>query len=528
MKRTCALLAMLILSACSGGGSSVPGLKSAAATGTRTGAALAIRIPHAASAAGAARRTPAYISAATESISITVYPNGGSSPLGGYPQTFDLTPGSPGCVQGDMSTVCTISLPLSPGSYSISLTTYDGPSGTGNALSVAQSVPATIVQGQANTIAVALGGVPVSLQLLASNQTAVAQEHVVTLSSHTTGAIAAYALDADGEEIIGAGAPAISASTDNGAQIAVAQPTSGQLNTIGLVSLATNAIAHVTITATPAAGTGAAAVSRWVTVQDPAMALVYIISSYAFNIFDQTATDVTPSAAAISGIQQGAGAVGATYDSANGLIYVSVQATPSYIVAFDKSGNPVPLNAGASGLALIEGIAYDPVSGYIYAGNNNVAIDGSGNAHSIATTLPGYYAFMYDAADNAIFAGPNKYDAGGSSVGSLPFPSSGGVQAETYNAANGLLYIATAYPTGVEVYNTSGAQQSTTGAFAVDSGAFIGAIGADPGTGNVYVATNTRETFGFDRQGNPLPAPWHTIPNAGAGSDAGNVLLITP
>jgi hypothetical protein len=188
----------------------------------------------------------------------------------------------------------------------------------------------------------------------------------------------------------------------------------------------------------------------------------------------------------------------------------------------------VPLNAGASGLALIEGIAYDPVSGYIYAGNNNVAIDGSGNAHSIATTLPGYYAFMYDAADNAIFAGPNKYDAGGSSVGSLPFPSSGGVQAETYNAANGLLYIATAYPTGVEVYNTSGAQQSTTGAFAVDSGAFIGAIGADPGTGNVYVATNTRETFGFDRQGNPLPAPWHTIPNAGAGSDAGNVLLITP
>jgi hypothetical protein len=68
------------------------------------------------------------------------------------------------------------------------------------------------------------------------------------------------------------------------------------------------------------------------------MALVYVISASEVRVFDQTATEVTPSGAPFAGLVTGAGATGAAYDSANGLIYMGVQATPSFIVAFDKSG----------------------------------------------------------------------------------------------------------------------------------------------------------------------------------------------
>jgi len=464
-----------------------------------------------------------------------VYGNGVATPLAGYPITDNLTPTSPGCAPGQNATVCTITLSLAPGIYDISLTTYDGLNGSGNALSAAQSVVATIVGGVANHIPIALGGIPVSIQLVGSGAVGVKQEHVVTLPSTTSGTLMAYGLDADGDEILGPGAPTITATTDNGAQIAVTTPQPVAPNAIGLSSLATHAIAHVTVTATPPVGTGASGVSRRVTVQDPATALVYIGSGPAVRIFDQTATEVTPSGTPFAGLASAAGAVGMTYDSANGLIYVAVQgdvaptySIPSYIAAFDKSGNSVPLNAGATGLNIIEGIAYDPASGYIYASDDNQALDGSGNLHLLAQTIAPSYAVTYDAADNVILVGQTKYDAGGSIVGSFPFPSSGQIQAEAYNAANGLIYVATAYPTGVEVWNTSGVQQSTTGSFAVASGAVIAAIGADPSTGNVYLATNTSVTYGFDAQGHPLPPPWHTLSNVGAANDAGNILLLTP
>jgi hypothetical protein len=535
MKRTLALSAVVILGACSGGGgSAVPGTTSA---GAGTGTVLAIKIPHVSSASSAARRSPAFLSAATQSVAITVYPYGSATPLAGYPIADNLTPTSPGCVAGQNATVCSITLALAPNTYDISLTTYDQINGGGNALSAAQSVVATVVEGTANSIGITLGGIPASIQLIGSGPIGVKQEHVVTLPSNASGTMTAYALDADGDEILGAGAPAITVTTDNAARIAVTPPTAGQPNAIGLASLATNAIAHVTVTATPAAGTGStvSTISRWVTVEDPAMALVYIGSGAGVNVFDQTATEVTPSGTPFAGVASGEGTVGMTYDSANGLIYVAVQGTiaptytiPSYIAAFDKSGNPVPLAAGATGLNTLEGIAYDPAAGYIYASDNNVGIDPSGNLHLLAQTLLPSYAMTYDSVDNVIFDGPSMYNAGGSLVGSLAFPSSGTIQAETYNVANGLLYVATAAPTGVEVWNTAGVRQTTTGSFAVAGGASIGAIGADPSTGNVYVATNTRVTYGFDRQGNPLPAPWHTIPNAGAGNDAGGVLLITP
>jgi hypothetical protein len=531
MKRAFALLGILIFSACSGGGSAVPGAKSASpGTGTHAGTALAIKIPNARTGAGAARRSPAFIPSATQSVAISVnLTDTDYTPLAGYPIDVNLTPSSPGCVPGQSSTVCTISLSLAPGNYLISLTLYDGLNATGNALSTASNVPATIVQGVANQIGVTLGGIPASIHLAASSGTAVAQEHVVTLPSNSSGTLTAYALDLDGDEIIGPGAPTITATTDNGAQIAVTQPTAGTPNAVGLASLATNAIAHVTLTATPVAAPGTGPVSRWVTVQDPAMSLVYIISATAFNIFDQTATEVTPSTASISSIQPLSGAVGATYDSANQLIYVSVQGSGnSYIVAFDKSGTPVPLNAGATGLGTIGQIAYDPLSGYIYVTSTSTAIDGSGNAHSLYGGINFSYGATYDAYDDLIVVGSAKYNAAGQNVGSFPFPSAGGIQAETFNGYNGLFYVATAYPTAVEVWTTTGVHQSTSGSFAVPSAAFIGAIGSDPGTGNVYVATNTRMTYGFDSQGNALPAPWHTLANFGAGSDAGNVLLIRP
>jgi hypothetical protein len=81
----------------------------------------------------------------------------------------------------------------------------------------------------------------------------------------------------------------------------------------------------------------------------------------------------------------------------------------------------------------------------------------------------------------------------------------------------------------VTAYDTSGNPQVLSGNFIDNSTTDqIGGIAADPATGNIYLATNASKTYGFDRNGNPLPAPWHTIVGTGSGSGTAGLALIPP
>jgi hypothetical protein len=516
-----------LLCACSGGsGTSVT--PAASGSSASTGATMTISIPHAPTASGALRRSPAYISSSTQSVSIDVTPPGSQSSAKGFPMTANLTPTSPGCSSTQSATVCAIQLRLNAGSYVASLTTFDGFSGAGSQLSTGQSIAFTVDAGRVNNVpTITLGGIPTSVKFVASGGQAVVGALVITLPDLATGTLSAYGADADGNLIMGAGAPTLtSVSADNG-EVAIVQPTAGAPYAIGLTSSQTNAITHITVTVTPVAGTGTGPVARTVTVQPPTSYLLYVASSSSVRVFDASGTEVTPPAPAFAGLAQGAGASGLAYDPLNGLLYVAVQATPSYILAFDRAGNPQTLNAATQGLAVIGGLTFDSTNELIYAGGENVAFDAGGNSHALNATVPFGYNPTWDSPDDLIVSGAQTLSPNGTLQATLPF--TGQVTGVAYNFINHWFYVSTVYPTTVEAYNTSGVLQALSGSFTLNSGTEqIGGITADPTNGNIYIGTNADNTYGFDLNGNTLPSPWHNLSGVGSPTGAAGLALVPP
>jgi hypothetical protein len=528
MKRCLPVLLAAGLAACSGGAShAVPPASSSAPAGpTSTTTNLKITIPPAGSAGSAHARTPAYVSASTQSITIDITPHLSSTPVTGFPITENLTSTSPGCTSTQSGTVCIMALTLTPGAYDATLTTFDGPNGTGNQLSAAQDLPFTVVLNQANTIPLVLGGIAVSMRLVGGTGVTAGHLSVFTLAGNASGALDVYGVDADGNTIVGAG-PAITATTSDATQITVTAPTAAAPNTVGISTLNATAIAHITATVTPASGSP---FSQTVTVQASSVPLLYIASSQG-HVFDLTGTEITPIGSDFSTVFNGPGGEGIAYNPNNGFFYVSAEgATTSSILAFDRSGNQQPLNAAASGLPAIGGIALNPNNDLLYASfisNESLAFDASGNSHALTSTLPFTFTMTFDPQHNVVVAGTETFDATGTLQSTLPFTGQidGGV---VYNAYNHWFYVATVYPTMVLAYDTNGIPQTVAGTFLDNSTEQIGGITADPVTGNIYLATNADKTYGFDHNGNPLPPPWHNIIGVGAASGAAGLGLIPP
>ncbi len=210
-----ALTALLLLAGC-GGGASSGGLGSTLpkqANGATNSVRFAITVPPKTASSG---RSPAYVSPATQSMTIAVL-QGTTNVLN---QTLGLTPSSPGCTTSLAGTVCTISLSLAAGSYTASITTYDGANGTGNALSTAQSVGFSVTANQNNLVPLTLSGIP----------------RAIHVASAGVNAVDVVAQDADGNFIVGAGAPTFTASASSGPALAtIVQPTASHPNLISFV-----------------------------------------------------------------------------------------------------------------------------------------------------------------------------------------------------------------------------------------------------------------------------------------------------
>jgi hypothetical protein len=273
-----AAFAVLVAAGCAGGGVTAPSPHVAAtpnATTTAAGiagtsATLRIVIPARPAASASTTRSPKYISFATQSIEIVLTPSGGGSAI---TVTQNLTPTSPGC-QGNLnsSTTCTLHLPgLVPGTYAVSFTTFDGTLDsnnvpTGNVLSANQNVPETIRAGQDNVLAVTLNGVPSAVAVLPSlNSTLTGSQHAgYTLSAcfasepAGTEGITVVGLDADGNIIVGAGAPAPSLGSSDTSKATISTPSTSAPNLFALSGPATPATPGTSFTlsaaVTPLAG----------------------------------------------------------------------------------------------------------------------------------------------------------------------------------------------------------------------------------------------------------------------------------
>jgi hypothetical protein len=527
MTRCLVAVLVVLLAACSGGGTTVPAASSGrSSNAVLTATSLKIVIPHAASTSSQAR-TPQYISSSTQSLTLNVTPASRTTPVTGFPITANLTTTSPGCTTTSNATVCVTTLTLIPGTYDATVTTFDAANGTGIQLSAAQDVPFTVVLNQANSISLVLGGTPASIQIVAGTNVTLAHPAYFTLPGNASGAIEAYGVDADGNTIVGAGSPTVTATTTNATQISVTQPLATAPNTIGVATLNDSAIASVTATITPASGAGGSPLSQTFVVQSSSTPLLYIASGEG-HVFNLAGTDVTPSGSAFTTAFSGSGGVGMVFDPASGFLYAtSDNGSVGTILAFDKNGNQQTLNAATTGLSIVGGITLNPNNGWLYVAGLSTAFDAAGNPHTLSSALPLSFTITFDPVHNVIVDGTQTYNAAGVQQSTLPFTGQidGGV---VYNAYNGFFYVATVYPTKITAYDTSGNPQVLSGTFINNSTEQIGGLVADPITGNIFLATNAHNTYGFDANGNALPAPWHNITTVGASSGAAGLTLVAP
>ncbi|HTC31360.1 MAG TPA: hypothetical protein VK702_11590 [Candidatus Acidoferrum sp.] len=265
MKRLCILIAFALAS-CGGGGS--PGTSNVLPTQTvqsKQNASIVIHIP--APAAASAMR-PAYVSASTKSIAIAITPNAGCSACStATTVNQNLTPASTGCVSNSGATTCTIALLLNPGAYTANVTTYDATGETGNVLSSNQSVAMTIALNSANAIPMVLNGIPASATFGLLNSSAVASvmsgsasssvPAVVYIDAGKTATVYVTPLDADGNAIVGAGAPTMTVANFSGTTYGFSATPSTTADTVA-VATPTKAVGYTVYLETQLTGPGCA------------------------------------------------------------------------------------------------------------------------------------------------------------------------------------------------------------------------------------------------------------------------------
>lgn len=242
-------LTTLALAAC-GGGSSVspaPATHGSPVAPAFVSVTIRIDVP---GATQSTKRRPAYLSAATQSITISVN--------GATPVAQNLTPSGGSCSTPSFGAtpVCTLVASAPIGNDTFTFVTYDGTGGTGHKLSQ-NTVVQNIVAGQANTVSVTLEGVPVGVLVSPyPNQSNVVQQPGgYELVGTSAANFAVEAFDADNNFIVGPGAPTLTVSSSS-ASLHVAS-VANSLNEYVLTPVTSGAT--VTLNVSAAGGDGGSA-----------------------------------------------------------------------------------------------------------------------------------------------------------------------------------------------------------------------------------------------------------------------------
>jgi hypothetical protein len=414
-------IALLIATGCAGGGGGTSLMPQApipaphvtatpASGGISASATLRIVIP-ARPTSSSTTRTPKYISFATQSIKIVFTPSGGGTATS---VTQNLTPTSAGC-QGSLSasTTCTVQLPgLSAGTYSADFTMYDGlldsnnvP--TGNVLSSTLGVPETINAGQANLISVTLNGVPTAVAFLPSaNSSLSGSAHAgFTLSScfgsepAGTEGITVVGLDADGNIIVGAGAPTPGLSSSNPGLATVSSPSATSPNAFVLSGSATPATAGTSFTlhagVTPLVG------SPNMTPISASIPITFVATGCPTPAPTPAPQFATTTSVTSSGTPSTAGQ--------------SVTFSASIAVTAPGTGTPTGTVAFMDGASAIAGCSAQPVSSggatcstsSLTVGSHSVTATYSGDATFLSSTSNALTQDVHGQTTTAVLANPN-------------------------------------------------------------------------------------------------------------------------
>jgi hypothetical protein len=158
--------------------------------------------------ANAAGRRPAYISSASQSIVVTLTLVAGNAPAAGI--TTTVTSALTNCSAG-----CTVPGPNAPpDNDTFVLTIYDGPNGTGHALSTATTV-VSVNTGKANTASVTLLGIPKTFTVTGLPSPTSAPPAFAAGTPLSAGAFTVAALDGAGQTITGTYAGPVTVTTSD-------------------------------------------------------------------------------------------------------------------------------------------------------------------------------------------------------------------------------------------------------------------------------------------------------------------------
>jgi virginiamycin B lyase len=281
MKRAITLLSFVAIAACSSGtpATFVPASTSNAVsapdtTGNGTGnliVRVTLRTP---------KLTPDYVSVATRGMTVSVIG------LMNLKKTVGLTVNAAGCRSKNMTRECMLEIPSlkacksKKNCYSATVETYDAydakthtiPPGA-HVLSAAQSVGFHIGK-KTTVIPIVLEGVPASVAFVPDPSSSLdlgPSGYVLPKCSGASQKVDVFGVDADDNYILGAGAPTVSLTSDDAAQLNVVNPSKDS-NTFLLqppVSPAYpygNHTIHLTASATPGQRSGGAAQSAQISV----------------------------------------------------------------------------------------------------------------------------------------------------------------------------------------------------------------------------------------------------------------------
>jgi DNA-binding beta-propeller fold protein YncE len=510
------LLPAITLAACAQGTLASPsGPIGLLPTAKRTDVVFIIKIPRARHVA----HRPRYVSPSTKSISVNVFNSTHKRLLATTIQ--NLTTASQGCSTPPSGTlICTFSANVPPGHDTFDVTTFDQTGAAGKKLSALSDFSFDVVTGRSNTIGMTLGGLATAISVTAPSVPEVSgsQDSGFTIFGSTPLNFTIVPTDADGNLIIGPGAPAVTLSSTP-THMTVAAPAPGS-DTWTLTS---------TFTATdPGVGVSATLAVQATPVPDSGGIIAVASSSLSLNqnwfyvgtggglglfTFDDRGNATAPS----PGFSSIGRTFGIAYDPNDGLLYVG-NLTSGTIQAYSRTG--ALQSTTFSGPTNPFNIVYDSQNMLIYVVYGGVP-NGSVNVYDeqgVQQSVGGFagvpkspYGMAFDSSNDFLYitnfsGGVAVYDESGIAQSGFSFANTSDPAGIVYDPHNGLIYVANYNVTGADaitVYTEGGlnVQGTLTGNWAGVK--FPEGLAFDPHTNLIYVANNQNGTVtAYDEKGN--------------------------
>jgi hypothetical protein len=221
------------------------------AAGTRA-VTISFAIPGRAVTSASTRVRPRYVSASTQSVTAAV--DGGSAAVA-----------TSNCANG----ACTVTVDLTPGKHSVALRLWDAANGGGNELASNTAATCSVTIAAANTCTAILYGLAASVQMATVSTNVVgSQAGSFTYTNRNATPFTVVALDADGNQILGAGSLALAlTASSNNITIATPAPNAAPISAPTYSITDTEVTAQtVTASVTPAPNSDGSAVSANVTL----------------------------------------------------------------------------------------------------------------------------------------------------------------------------------------------------------------------------------------------------------------------